>query len=72
MPIVVFPAASKILAPMVIVEVLTRPGVLSNEAALALATVVPKSESSIVISIRSPMSVISSAGLTPSLAVNCI
>ena len=72
MPIVVFPAASKILAPIVIVEVLTRPGVLSNVAAIAVATLVPELASAINISIRSPMSVISSAGLTPSFAVNCI
>ena len=57
---------------MVIVEVLTSPGVLSNEAALALATLMPVFASAVNISIRSPMSVISSAGLTPSLAVNCI
>ena len=72
MPIVVFPAASKILAPIVIVEVLTRPGVLSNEASIAVATLVPELASAINISIRSPISVISIAGLTPSFAVNCI
>ena len=72
MPIVVFPAASKILAPIVIVEVLIRPGVLSNEASIAVATLVPELASAINISIRSPISVISIAGLTPSFAVNCI